>query len=141
MVNYYRDMWPCRSHILSPLTSRTGAPQKGVKLLHSNGHQKCKRAFEEMKALMTAEVLCAYPNHNQPFNIYTDSSVYQLRACIMQDNCLVAYYCRKLYSAQCNYATIDKTFMCHCNIKGIPINVTWCRVAHLQRPQEYPQGR
>lgn len=74
MVNYYKDMWPQRSHISSPLTAETGAPKKGVKAPPFKWTPEIQIVFEEMKALMAAEVLCAYPNHKKPFKIYTDAS-------------------------------------------------------------------
>ncbi len=60
MVNYYRDMWPHRSHILSPLTAKIGrCTQKSVKAPPFESTPEMQKAFEEMKALMAAEVLCA----------------------------------------------------------------------------------
>jgi hypothetical protein len=66
MVNYHGDMWLHRSHILSPLIAKTGAPQKGVKTPSFNWTPEMQKAFEDMNALTAAEVLCAYPDHNKP---------------------------------------------------------------------------
>jgi hypothetical protein len=112
MVNYYRDMWPHRSHILSPLTAKTGAPKKGLKASPFKWTPEMQKVFEEIIALMAAEVLSAYPDHNKPFKIYTDASNYQLGACMMQDNHPVAYYFRKFNRLQCNYATIGRELLC-----------------------------
>ncbi len=112
MVNSYRDTLPHRLHILAPLPAKTGAPKKGEKPPSFQWTLEIQKAFDQMKALMAADVLCAYPNHNKPFHIFTDASDYQLGACITQECKPVAYYSKKLHSALMNYATINKELLC-----------------------------
>ena len=49
-INYYRDMWPHRAHLLKPLTDRTGAKT----FIWTD---EMNEAFKEMKALMAANCL------------------------------------------------------------------------------------
>jgi hypothetical protein len=74
MVNHFRDLWPHRLHILAPLTAKTGVPQMGEKHPPFQWTSEVQKAFDQMKALMAADILCAYPNHNKPFYIHTDAS-------------------------------------------------------------------
>ena len=73
MVTHYRDMWPRRSHILSPLAELIGAK----KFLWNEPQAK---AFREMKALIAKDTLLACADHDLPFHIETDASDYQLGA-------------------------------------------------------------
>ena len=94
MINYYRDMWIRRSEILAPLTKLCS---KGVKFSWNEEQQK---AFELIKKLVSQEVLLAYPNFNELFEIHTDASDYQLGAVISQKGKPIAFYSRKLSPAQ-----------------------------------------
>ena len=73
MVNYYRDIWKRRSHIIAPLAKLSG--QSKAKFAWTEVEQK---AFEATKDMIASETLLAYPDFNQPFHVYTDASDYQL---------------------------------------------------------------
>ena len=104
-VNFYRDMYPKKSHILAPLTKMSG--MKGTIPWDDN----CQHAFDTMKALLAQDAFLRFPDHNKPFHIYADASELQLGAAILQDGAPVAYYSRKLNSAQKNYTVGEKELL------------------------------
>ena len=103
-VNFHCDMWPHHAHFLAPLASLTGKST----LEWTPEHQK---AFERMKAIIVADAVLTFPDHNLPFHIHTDSSDCQLSAMITQEGHPVACHACKLTSAQCNCTTMEKELL------------------------------
>jgi hypothetical protein len=65
MINYYRDMWHKRSHLillLAALSSKS-VPFKWT--------EQCQKSFEAITEIVAQEVLLNYPNFSIPFDIYT----------------------------------------------------------------------
>ena len=97
-------MWPCRTHVLATLMELTGK----CTFIWTPKHQQ---AFERMKVLVAADALLVFPEHSLTFDVKTDASKYQLGSAIKQQGRPMAYYSRKLNSAQCNYITIEKELL------------------------------
>ena len=105
MVNYYRDMWVRRSHVLAPLAGLTSKTAKW-----KWGPEQSK-AFREAKKIISKEALLAFPDFNKKFVIHTDASHTQLGAVISQDGKPIAFYSRKLNPAQTRYTTTERELL------------------------------
>ena len=80
MINFYRDVFKRRSHILSPLNDLVAATAKQKK-----GEKKKPRvvfkmlkvhldAFKEVKEMIMTKAKLAFPDFTKPFHLYTDES-------------------------------------------------------------------
>ena len=98
-------MWIKRSEVLSPLTSMTSKEAKW------NWTNECQMAFDKIKKIVSREVLLSYPDFSDTFEIHADASKYQLRAAISQKGRPIAFYSRKLNSAQVNYTTTERELL------------------------------
>jgi transposase InsO family protein len=105
MINFYRDMWKNRSSLLAPLTALTS---KNVPYKWTDEHQK---NFDAIKRVIGREVLLAYPDFNAPFQIHTDACKTQIGAVISQNGKPIAFYSRKMNSAQQNYTVTEKELL------------------------------
>ena len=64
-----------------------------------------------MKNMMAKKALLHYPDFKLDFDVYTDTSNYQLGAVIVQENGPVTFYSRKLTPAQMNYTVMEKELL------------------------------
>ena len=98
-------MWIRHSDVLSPLTKLTS---KEAKWRWTDEEQK---SFDTMKRIVGQEMLLAYPNFNEIFDIHTDTSHTQLGAVISQKGKPVAFYSRKLNPMQTRYTTTERELL------------------------------
>ena len=67
-------------------------------------HQK---AFDNIKAAITKEVVLVYPIFSKLFEIYADASTLQLGAVITWDNRPIVFFSRKLSITQTKYSVTE----------------------------------
>ena len=76
VINYYRNIWPRRSHTLAYLIKVTSIKNK---FKWTNVEQY---TFKKIKPIVACNTSLTYPYCNETFKIFTDDSVLQLRAVI-----------------------------------------------------------
>ena len=105
VVNYYRDMWIRRSHVLAPLSALT------TEKVPWKWEEKHGKAFATAKKITCRETMIAYPDFSKPFVTHTDASHYQLGGVISQEGKPIAFYGRKLNPAQTRYTTTERELL------------------------------
>ena len=114
MVQYYRDLWEKRSDLLAPLTDLIGecgqtktTRKKGTIKKSWYWADKHQAAFDMVKQTLARDVMLAYPDYNDIFEIYTDASTLQLGGVIVQKGRPIAFFSRKLSTAQTKYTITE----------------------------------
>ena len=62
LINYYKDMWPRRAHLLSPLTDVCSTR----KIIWTKAQE---HAFQNITRLVSEDVMLQFPDHSKPFQI------------------------------------------------------------------------
>jgi hypothetical protein len=118
MVQYYRDMWIRRSEMLAPLTDLVGecgqtkvTKAKGTKKASWHWDEIHQQAFDLVKTTLARDVMLAYPDYSEVFEIYADASKSQIGSVITQQNRPLAFFSRKLSDPQTRYNVTEKELL------------------------------
>jgi len=107
-------LWEKRSDVLAPLNNLVGASgetkvtkRKGFKKIPFHWDQSHQKAFEAIKTTIARDVVLAYLDYSHVFEIYTDASSRQLGAVITQRERPIAFFSKKLSTAQQKYSVTE----------------------------------
>ncbi len=109
MVNFYRNFWKSRAHLMAPFTSLIKIEKEQF---HKAWTTKHSERFQSIKTMITEDVLLTDPNPNKKFLIQTDASDLQPGAVINQKGNPIAFFSCKLNAAQQRYPVSDKEALC-----------------------------
>ena len=104
LANFYRRFVMRFSHITWPLSQATKGGAK-VKFFQSESQQK---AFVELKHCLYSAPVLTLPELQQPFEIETYASDYDIREVLTQQGNPVEYYCETLSDTVYKYPTYEK---------------------------------
>ena len=109
-VGYYRRFIPHFAHVAKPLTSQLRGKTKTITISF-----EYEKAFEELKRIMTSELLLTYPDFGKPFILTTDASNVAIGAVLTQlvegKEKPIAYLSRTLSKAEENYSATSKELL------------------------------
>ena len=101
LLNYYMDLWSKWSHLLQPLTALTS---KKVNFIWTFVEQK---PFNEIKQIVTRDILLIYPDFNKRCDIHTYASELQLGVLIRKLGKPISFYIHKLTKLQQRYTVME----------------------------------
>jgi hypothetical protein len=108
IIQYYQCIWEKCSHILAPLTNLVARQNKNSKTKTKFiWTDECQRAFNDLKKSVAIMMLCLHIQTLPKSLSSIGASALQLGTVITQENKLLAFYSRKLNSAQGNYTTTE----------------------------------
>jgi hypothetical protein len=101
LAGYYCRFIPDFSKIAKPMTELL---KKGVTF---SWNEKCEEAFHTVRAHLTTTPILAQPDNSKPFDVYCDASGIGLGCVLIQNNRVIAYASRALWTHEQNYPTHD----------------------------------
>jgi hypothetical protein len=126
LANYFRKFIRDFSAIAAPLTKLSSS-----KRAWEWGMEQ-EESFSALKTALVEAPILSLPDLRKPFQVTCDASDFGVGAVLMQDGKVVAYYSKKLNSAERNYSATERELLAvvyalqewRCYVLGKPVTVT-----------------
>lgn len=105
LATYYSKFIPNFGTIMEPVRKLLREGEEYV------WNEKCQESFDTIKWILTTPPILAYPDGNEYFELFSDSSLYALGAVPEQRGRLIGYAHRTLLPAERRYSTTERELL------------------------------